>query len=363
MKRFINLSETTMPFTSEQFARGADYTLETFRRNDPIDQITTAHTTLKWLLANKQATLFGNGYFNEAIFVDNNSNFQNYFGADQVTYNERDPARQAKYTYANYHDGFWFDEDRLAANGIIVTDDRDAVPSGREKQQLVNLLQVSYTALKQGINEALALELLQDGSANAKAIPGLDHLVSTDPITGTVGNIDASKASYWRNNANLEIAEADLIEEMEQTWRDFMRYGGQVPNKIIVGSGFLDAYRKAAGTTINRQIEGGGNAKGGVSLDASTTNVYFHGIALEWDPTFETLDAKLGSITYPWTDRCYFLNSNTLKFRPMQGHWMVKRKPERLPDRYVHYFGQTGKYGFTANKRNSNAVLSYKKAA
>ena len=347
-----------MPFTTAQIAIGANYSLETYRRNNPIDQINRERPFLKWLMDRKKPVIYGNGFHNEAVFINNDSNYQNYFGPDQVTYNERDPVRQAKFSYANYHDGFWFDEDRLAANGIILTDDREAVATGAEKIQLVNLLDVSYTALKESINDGLARELLLNGTQNSKAVAGLDALVSTTPTTGTVGGIDASTATYWRNNVSLGIVDANLIEQMEQMWRACTLYGGMVPDTIVVGAAFMDKYRQQAGVTINREIHAPGNMRGGVSLDASTTGLYFKGVELVWDPTFEALDAELGVIAEPWTKRAYFLNSKTITFRPFQGRWMVDRKPERLPDRYVHYFAQTSAYGLTINKRNANAVLS-----
>ena len=46
-----------MPFTAQQIAIGANYTLETYRLIDPIDQINYAHEFLKWLLANKALDL------------------------------------------------------------------------------------------------------------------------------------------------------------------------------------------------------------------------------------------------------------------------------------------------------------------
>lgn len=351
-----------MPFTTTQLNTGANYALAAYQREDPVDQINTEHLTLNWLLANKQPSLFGNGSFKEPVYVSNDSNYQNYFGADQVTYNERDPARWTDFTYYNNHDGFWFDEDRLAANGIILADDAESVPTGAEKFQLLDLLKTSYTTLKNGIQANLALELLQDGSANTKAAPGLDHLVATDPTTGTVGGLDASTATYWRNNFNLAINPATagtLLAAMETTHRACLRYGQQKPTKIVCGSAFLDAYakdvRNQPGTTLMVTTP----AKGGATLDGSRSGVFFKGIPVEWDPDFDALDGILGSITYPWAKRCYFLNEKGGPvLRPMKGHWMVNRKPERLPDRYVHYFGQTSKYGMTCNKRNSQAVLS-----
>ncbi|RLK56240.1 hypothetical protein BCL79_0623 [Stenotrophomonas rhizophila] len=346
-----------MPFSTAQIAAGANYTLESYAKNDPIDQITVAHRTLDILIQGKEESIFGNGIFNEKLFVSNDSNYQNYSGADQVTYNERDPNRFAKFQYYSNHEGFWFDEDRLIANGISIDDEGVAVPSSTEKVQLVNLFKTSWQALKQGTQEGLALEVLQNGSQSAKAVPGLDHIISTTPGTGdVVGGINASTSTYWRNNASMAIPLNGVVAAMDAMWDACMRYGGGLPTKIVCGQAFLNAYKAEAKIEVNRQIIV--TPKGGTALDPGVSTVYYKGLEVVWDPTFELLDAKLGAITYPWTKRCYFINENFLKFRPLPGQWMKKRKPEKLPDRYVTYYAQTSKYGLTAKKRNAHAVLS-----
>jgi hypothetical protein len=346
-----------MPFTPAQFVRGMDYTVRNYDRTEPVDQINTEHPFLTWLLANRKDSLYGNGLFGNPVYVSNNSNYQRYFGADQVTYNERDPVRQALFPYVNAHDGFWFDEDTLAANNIVINDDGLEAPTKSEKGQLVDLLTSAWRTLREGMQENLALDVLMSGSQSTKAVAGLDAIVSTTPSTGTVGDLAAS-ASWWQNNTALGLAQAALIANMEIVWRACLRYGKVKPTKIFVGAAFLDDYIAAANVMINRQIMGGGNEKGGISVDASTSTAYFKGLELVWDPDFEALDALLGPITHPWTKRAYFVNEKNITLRPFKGRWMVNRKPERLPDRYVHYAAKTASFGMTTNKRNSMAVLS-----
>jgi hypothetical protein len=347
-----------MPFTPSQITAGSNRQLDYFLKNDPIDQVNTDRPFLDWLIKNMQAVPGGNQYVVEQIHFDNDSNFQEYFGSDQVTFNERDTVRQAKYPWFNFHDGFGLDEDTLAANGITVTDDKEAVASQAEKFQLTNLLKENYSSLKNGAQDKINLQLLQDGSQSSKACPGIDLLVSTTPTTGTVGGLDASQYTWWRNYAATGIAAANLIDDMHVARREVVRVGKMgAPDFYVAGSAFLDTYRQQAGVTINRQIMGGGNSKGGVTLDPTVTGVYFDGKPIVWDPTFDELDALL-SPTIPFSKRCYGLNSKTLKLKPVTGHWMVNRKPERVPDRYVHYYGLTSKYRLTTNKRSSNFVLA-----
>ncbi|HST44499.1 MAG TPA: phage major capsid protein [Luteimonas sp.] len=351
-----------MPLTTAQLLAGANRQLETYSTDDPIDQFTTDRPFASWLIANKQDSVFGNGIFNEKVRISNDSNYQNYTGDDQVTYNRKDTVRKAPFQHYEAHDGFTLNETELANNGIILTDDRNAVMTDAEKIQIVNLLDENWTTLKDGFQENWDIEVHLDGSTNPKAVPGLVALVSTTPTVGVIGGIDAATSPYWRNFADMGISTAtagNLISHMETLWRQTVTYGkmGQ-PNAIFVGSAMYDAIQADALKVMSRQITVGANSTGGITIDPSTKSLAFKGVPVAWDPTFDALDARLGPITYPWAKRGYFLNSKTIKLRPVKGRWMVKRTPPRVYDRYTHYFGQTADYGLTTKKRNSNAVFS-----
>jgi hypothetical protein len=347
-----------MPFTLAQFTAGANYTLQTFEKTDPVDQVNFGHSALDWLVKNKQTTSFGNGSFRQPLYINNGSSAQNYYGADQVGFNERDPVKQTDFPYYNIHDGFWLDADRLLANGITIMDGGETVPSGDEKRQLVDLLKVSHTTLKNSLQEALAFEFYRDGSQSTKACPGFASIISSTPAVGVVGGIDAATSTYWRNNAVLAIPATAglLLTEMERMYLACQLYGGSTPTYIVAGSAFIARYKLEAGNTINRRIESSGNMKGGVSLDPGVNDSYFHGVPLVWDPTLDRLDVVLGSTTL--TKTAYFLNEKNIQLRAVKDNWMVDHNPERIYDRYVHYFAKTSKYSLTSNRRNSLAVLS-----
>lgn len=346
-----------MAFTSAQLATGAFYTLETHRKNDPIDQVNQDRPYLDYLLKNKEDTVFGNGHYNENVYKSNDSNYQNYSGADQVTYNERDPVRQARWTNYSAFDGFWFDEDRLLANGIDIDDSSDGVPSKLEADRLTDLLKISYTALKEGFHENFTLESLRNGAQSTKAVAGLDHLVAIDPTVGTLGGLNRATATYFRNNVLTGVVAATVVDKMELMWRACKRYGGQAPTHIFCGEAFLDNFRTQASAAVNRQIVI--NEKGGTGLDPSVSGVYFKGIPLVHDYAFEDLDVIDAAATPDWTKRCYFLHKSTgPKLRPMKGLWMRNGKPEKLPDRFVTYFGTRSKYGMSTNKPRGQALIA-----
>lgn len=352
-----------MPLTRAQLLAGASYQLESYATGEPVDQFTTDRPFAAWLIANKDETVFGNGIFNEKVRFTNDSNYQNYTGDDEVTYNKRDTVRLAPFQHYEAHDGFTLNETELANNGVIITDDRNAVLAEAERIQIVNKLKEGWTTLRDGMQENWDIEMHLNGAQDPKAAPALDLIVSTTPNVGVIGGIDAALAPWWRNNVNLAIPSGSTIadyenffEEMEQTWRACMMYGGVAPDFMPCGGSYYDYFRKAARGISQIQISM--PASGGVRLDPSTGDLSFHGVKLTHDPSMDKLDDIVGPITYPWRKRCYFLNRKHYKLRPFKGRWMLRRNPERLPNRYAHYFAMTADYGVTTSKRNSLAVLS-----
>lgn len=348
-----------MPFNAEQLAYAGRAAIDFYVKNDPIDQINVAHPLLNKLVANKVP--YGGALQNvvEQLRYQNDSNFQSYFGDQQVTYNRKRTVQQAKYAWGSFHDGFGLNEDELAQNGIIMTDG-DAAPTDAETVQLTNLLEENTETLKLGFQENFDYMLHRDGSLSTTDIAGLDALISLTPASASlVGGLAGSTNAWWQNTVDTGITAAagNLVSHMEIAWRACTRYGGSAPDTILVGGKFLDAYRVDAAATVNRHIVSPGLQKGGVGFDASFTGAYFKGIELVWDPVMDALQA-LDAPAINWDKRCYFVNSRFLKLRPIKGHWMVPRKPPRVYDRYTHYWGLTSKAALTTSKRNAHAVLS-----
>lgn len=358
-----------MPFTEEQIGYAGNHVIDNYLRNKPIDQINVDRPLIRKLTEGKQNWGGGLQFVVENLRFSNDSNFQAYFGDSQVTYNRKRTLGQAKYRWGSFHDGFGLNEDELAQNGIIVTDDRNATSSQAERIQLVNLLEENTEALRLGWQENMDKMLHRDGTQDPLAIGGLDHLVSLTPGQGAVvGGIPDNVQPLWNNYAKTGIDGTDadeLIDELEKGWRECIRRGGSTPNFILAGSDFIDAYRAAATSAINRQVQlgtGGRGNRNATVLDPSIgegvkTGLFFKGVEVIWDPVFDELDDE-DSPLIPWSGRCYFLNMRHLKLRPIEGHWMVRRKPPRVYDRYVHYWALTAKCALTTNKRNAHAVFA-----
>jgi hypothetical protein len=346
-----------MPVTAAQLDAGANYQLQTYASGDPIDNFNEERPLTKWLIKNMVASTFMNGVYNAKVYVKNDSNYQHYTGDEQVSFNKKDTIRRAPFYHYEDHDGFSLNETELADNGIVMTDDRNAVITQAEKLQIVNKLAEGWLALKEGFQENFDLTIHRDGSQAANAAPGLDLFVSTTPTTGVIG-LDPATYSIWQNQALLNISTAtagNLVTNMEAGYRDAITRGKRIPDAWFVGSKFYDAYKTDSLNTITRQLMTSGNSP--TNIDASTGTLSFKGKPLIWDPTMDALEV-LDSPVIPWDKRCYGLNSKALVLRPNKGRWMINRKPSRVYDRYTHYFAVTSDYGLTMNQRNCLVVMS-----
>ena len=351
-----------MAISAEQLAYSGLSSINYYLKKEPVDQIDQAKPFLKALMERKEDYAGGEQYIVVTLHFDDDSNFQSYSGASVVTYNERRMLKEAKYRYASFHDGFGLDEDTLTRNGIKLTDMGRPVVSEREKIQIVNLLKTNTKGLRRGFQTGLDLVMHRDGTQSVEDVPGLDHLVSLTPNTGTVAGIDAAANSFWRNHAALNLTQANLEDAMETAWSDCILYGGFAPDLILMGKGFQKAYRKATNQVVSRTVQvaptGGAVPKIDMAVGNKTdTGLYYNNVPMQWDPTFEVLDTK-DSPTVKWTNRCYFLNLQFLKLMPITGHWLLPRNPKRPHDKYVHYWALTAKCSLVDEKRNSHAVLS-----
>lgn len=357
-----HFEDIAMPISQAQLQRISVYALPTDLRQNPIDQITPEYPLLSWFLKGKQDWAGVGGLVTEPIVARNNGNGQDYFGAQQVTFNQRDPLERVGYRYYNYHEGFGFDEDTLKMAGITISDDSQSVVTKDEKYILSNLYKEAIEAMRRSTREGLDLRMHLAGDLGPLSAPGLDHLVSLTPATGVVGQLDAADFPFWRNNTDLGIdistpADGPLNAALKRMWRQCSLFGKMgAPDAIIVGLAFIEALE--AENRLLNEVHIQSNGRTGTDFDGGVNRTYFNGIPVVWDSTFERIDELLGPIATPWTERAYMLNSKTLKLRPLAGDWMRPRKPSRPYDRYVHYQGMTSKYAQTINQRNANAVLS-----
>jgi hypothetical protein len=349
-----------MPFTAQEISDAGKAGLDFYLANKPVDQIGMERPILKALQGKKKEAPGAKQYIVEQLRKTYSSNFQWFNGSSVVTYNRRQTMEQANYAWRSCHDGLALDEDRLAQNGITITDDgKTGTSSDAEKIQLTNLFEEQSEVLRLGFQEQFSHALHLDGTQATDAITGLDSLISLTPTTGTVGGIDRATAAnaYWRNNVATGLTTTTttgtILNSMETTWRACMRNGGK-PDAIFCGSTFIDGYRQFVLNTYGRMDFGPANEK---TIEGGTKSMTFHGVEMQWSPEFAELDSRYAPSTL-WEKRCYFLNLQTIRLRPLSGHDMVSRKPPRAYDRYEYYWALTWRGAVTMSRSNANAALA-----
>jgi hypothetical protein len=350
-----------MPFTAQELQDAGKIALDFYLKKKPIDQVAVERPLLKALMAKKRSFPGGKQYVVEQLRYRYQSNFQWFNGASVVTYNKRVTVEQANFSWCSAHDGFSLDEDRLAQNGISITEGGQGGNATQAEQvQLTNLLEESTETLRLGFEEKFSMFLHLDGSTTDSVV-GLDALVATSPGSGTVGGINRTNATWWRNHAATNItvpttqAQAiTMLTTMETAWRACVKNGGR-PDLILAGAGFIDAYIAAMNLNGQQITYAGGEAR---KLDGGISGVFYKGIEIQWCPEFDDNFGGFVNPTPSWTKRCYFINTRHLTLRPMEGQDMVSRKPPRVYDKYVYYWALTWRGALTTNRANSHAVLA-----
>ncbi|OZB07108.1 MAG: hypothetical protein B7X61_15800 [Gallionellales bacterium 39-52-133] len=346
-----------MPISNSDLQELAKVSLDEYLRNMPVDQIATERPLLKKLMEGRKTFLGAKQNVVENIRKTYGSNFNWAYGEAAVTFNKRNTTEQAAFPWRRAVDGLYIDYDRLFGNGIKVREgERGAYKlEQNEKVQLLNLLDEQMESLKEGFMQKLDFELHRSGAASTDAVTGLDALVSIAPTTGVVGGLDRASATYWRNSAETGISTGtvgNLAQRMEYQWRKAIKHGGS-PNFILAGGKFIDAYRKEI--TVTNMAD----AKNVKTLDAGVgsgvnTGLYFKGVEIIWDPSFEDLDA-LETPAVEWEKRCYFLNTKYLKLRDDDIDIVTPIRPH---DVLAMYAMVNLRLALSLSRSNAQAVLA-----
>ncbi len=348
-----------MPISYPDLLELSKVSLDEYLRNIPVDQIGVEHPFLKKCLSKRKLFFGAREKIIENVRKDYGSNFTWAYGESPVTFNKRHTTDQAEFPWRRAVDGLYLDFDRLFGAGIDVREGKAGQYklAQNEKVQLLNLLDEQMQSLKLGFLERLDVELHRDGASSEDAVTGLDALVSVIPDDGQLGGISRERTAWWRNYAQTDIASGKrgaLSEAMEKAWRNCIRNGGS-PDFILAGSAFLDAYRNELTIVQNANASRPKTLDAGVGTGVNT-GLYFKGVEIIWDPTFEMLDA-LETPTIPWEKRCYLLNFNHIKYRDDEMNIVTPVRPHNVLALYAMV---NLRCVLTMNRASAHAVLAIK---
>ena len=360
-----------MPVTAAELTAYGKSSIDLYLKNDPIDAINAERPLLKCLMDKKKETTSGKEYLVVQVRKGNDSNFQGFYGSDTVTYNRKDTLEQAKFDYSNFHDGFTLHEDDFIRNGVVVTEGgpgKQATSS--EKETITNLLKEQIETLRLGFEESMdttvhatsttdLTAMIPGMDATGSGVGGLSEAITLDADANVAyGTLNRLSNTWWRNHAAVDLTTTavtgNIETRMREAWRACTKYGGR-PDKILVGAAFFDQYTDYMLKTYGQVNYAPVALKG---VEGGEGGVYYQGVPLTWDPTFEALDDNsIETGSYSWTKRCYFINTKFLQLRPIKGQDMVSRTPPRVYNKYEYYWALTTRFYLFNSRPTAHAVL------
>lgn len=356
-----------MAFTSDELVNITNSTLEHYLdKGKVLAQNIANKPMLQWF--NNRAGKFPGGKDYVSFTVKSGQgggSLAGYSGDDQVSYYNPTGTKRARFPWKEHHIGTVITHTELKIDGIDVIETGEETTrgmDGREEQALANLLEEKMDALSEDYAKSLDELLHGDGTADTKALAGLQSIILASPGVGSTGNVSRVANSWWRNRAATAAYAADggqnaitsatanggaLIEFLEKEWLQLAKYasGGWTP-KIFAGSDIIAAYKKelrANGQYSNLGFQGTGKSDGGMD------DISFKGVPIMYDPTLDALSLQ---------KRMYVLDlgNRGIRLLYMDGQRMKKHKPDRPYDRYVMYQGLTMTGVVIAKQLNTSAV-------
>jgi len=210
---------------------------------------------------------------------------------------------------------------KQCAIAVVISGLEEIQNSG--EQAMMNLIAQRGQVAENSFLNAMSTGLYSDGTAfGGKQIGGLQLLISKTPTTGTVGGIDASAQTWWRNTANDQTTDAlstvtalNIQPYFNKITLNLKRNSDGVD--MIVADTVFYGFYLASLQTIQR-ITDTGTAGGGF------TALKYYGAGKEVDVILD--GGKGGQIP---ASTAYFINSDFLFYRPSSARNFVVIGGER----------------------------------
>lgn len=354
-----------MAFTAQEISNAAAAVLQFYQTGPFKSQTIQNKPLLKALDGAKQTFSGGNGTLSLPVKGNYTTTIQGFNTNDVVTYANPANGMRAVYKWYEIHSGITMTETELKINGQSVLDEMGkdiSDHSGRDQQILTDLLKDKVEDMMEGTARGKNTMFWLDGSQDSKLVPGITAFITDTPNIGTTGGLDRSVSTnwWWRNLAYVgtgaNATGAKIVSSTTlQTLTNFMttlnrklrKFAQGSPNYFMpCGSVFLDlliAEMRAKG--FNSMV--GWNSKN--TTDISTADISFGPLGtFTYDPTLDDLG---------YQDRCYFIDLNSIKLRPMVGEEDKTRNPARPFNQYVLYKAQTWTGAMVADQLNTSAVV------
>ncbi len=334
----------------------ANLVLAHYTRGKTEKQSIQERPLLRILKENKKDFAAGNTNVVEQIqgqFMSDTPGFlQGYNNDDALTFAQAQNVLQASYPWKEVQASLWINHTELKTAGVTILDHQEEeAHSGREIDILTDLLENRIEDFDESWDRTTNLMFWQDGSQDAKKVPGLLSLITDNYNAGTTGGLNRATYWWWQNRAlvgNNKLAasasDQTLSRRLRSELRQLRRYMGK-PSIALCGEAFIEALE------LEVQEKGLYTQEGFVKegkTDLGMAKIRMRGLGtFEYDPTLDDLG---------YGKRCYIFDAKQIRLRPMTDEEDKMLTPERPYNYLVFLHTKTWTGAFTARQLNGSGV-------
>lgn len=325
-------------------------------RGKTLSQTMEERPLLKMLRGAQKTFPSGNLQISEPIqgsyMSDTAGFFAGYSQDDALNFTQAQNILRAVYPWKEVAAGLIITHTELKIDGITIKDhQKESQHSEVELTRLTGLLENRLDDFAESWARVNNLMLWQDGTQDAKQIPGVLSILGDNTTAGVVGGLNRATYWWWRQRAlvgnNKIVADAagqSLTRRLRGELRQLRRYQGK-PNKALCGAAFIEALElevqeKGIYTQEGFMKEG--------KNDMGMAQIKMMGLGtFEYDPTLDDLG---------FSKRAYIFDTRRLKLRPMDDEENKVLTPERPYQYLVFLRTMTYTGGLVANQLNCHGI-------
>ena len=343
-----------MAFTAQEIQNIANAALDFYIKGAAMSQIIQDQPLLDLLMGKQKTFPGGKGNISIPVKGVYTTAIMGYTHDDQVTYANPANIKRAAYPWKEIHAGISLTLTELKMDGISVVDSMNGAKttehSDREETVLTSLLEDKLEDMAEGWARTFQKMMWQDGTQDAKQVPGIIALLPDDPTTGTLGGLDRVTNPWWRHRVLVGTskitasgANSTLILALRKEVRQLRRFGGR-PTVALCGSDFLAALEMEIHAKGYYSFTGFNKT---AATDISMAEPALAGIGFQYEPSLDDL---------AYNKRAYIIDPKHIVMRVMEGEDRKTHTPARPFDRYVMYRAMTWTGGLTLDQPNANGI-------
>lgn len=330
--------------------------LDHYERGQAMSQTTQDKPLVRILNDNKKTFAAGKTYISDPVqgtYMSDNPGFlQGYTQDDSLNFSQAQNLLRAQYPWKEVAANLIITHTELKQNGITIVDGQGEVQhAGREIDILTDLLENRLADFSESWERTTNFMFWQDGSQDAKKIPGLLSILTDTQNAGTTGGIDRSAYWWWRhrtlvddNKITASPADQTLTRRLRSELRMLRRFNGR-PSVALCGSAFLEALELEVQEKGVYTMDGFANEG---KNDLGMAQIRMRGLGtFEYDPTMD--DLGMGK-------RCVIFDPKTIQLRPMDNEDGKVLTPERPYQYLVFLHTKTWTGALQAKQLNAHGI-------